>query len=114
MLGHCFACRARDRSSDPPSATSSAKARARRTRAASPTHIGAGEILATLTGNALREVRIDVSAGSLVASLPDAEYAVTSDVSAGSFDNELDTSPGAARTVDVQVAAGGVTLRPTP
>lgn len=74
--------------------------------------IGAGEILATLTGDALDEVRIDVSAGSLVASLPDEEYEVASDVSAGSFDNLLQTSTSAARTVDVQVSAGSVTLRP--
>jgi hypothetical protein len=74
--------------------------------------IGAGEILATLTGDALDDVRVDVSAGSLVASLPDEEYAVTSDVSAGSFDNLLQTATDAPRTVDVQVSAGGVTLRP--
>lgn len=74
--------------------------------------IGAGEIVASLTGESLRDVRIDVSAGTLVADLPDADYDVTSDVSAGSFDNNLSTSTGAARTVDVQVSAGNVTLTP--
>ncbi|MFI8633944.1 hypothetical protein ACIGEP_15275 [Microbacterium sp. NPDC077663] len=74
--------------------------------------IGAGQIIADLTGDALDDVGVDVSAGTLVGSLPAGTYDVSSEVSAGSFDNLLDTSPGAARTVDVQVSAGSVTLRP--
>lgn len=76
--------------------------------------IGAGEIVATLTGTAPDEVLVDVSAGTLVATLPDEAYDVRSDVSVGSLDNLLSTSTGAARTVDVQVSAGDVTLRPLP
>lgn len=75
-------------------------------------HVGAGEMFADLTGDAPSDLRIDVSAGSLAATLPDDTYDVTSDVSAGGFDNELSTSSGAASTIDVQVSAGGVTLRP--
>lgn len=74
--------------------------------------IGAGQIIANLRGDELEDVRVDVSAGTLAATLPDGPYDVTSDVSAGSFDNRLDTSDGAARTVDVQVSAGSVTLYP--
>lgn len=74
--------------------------------------IGAGDIVAALTGAAPDEVVIDVSAGSLVAELPDADYDIASDVSAGSFDNFLSTSSGSPRSVDVQVSAGEVTLRP--
>lgn len=74
--------------------------------------IGAGQITADLTGDALDDVRIDVSAGTLVATIPDTSYDVTSDVSAGSLDNLLETSAAASRTVDVQVSAGSVTLRP--
>ncbi|MFL0564576.1 hypothetical protein [Microbacterium sp. 179-I 1D1 NHS] len=74
--------------------------------------IGAGQITADLRGDALDEVRVDASAGTLVASLPDEAYRVTSDVSVGTFDNRLQTSTSAARTIDVQVSAGTVTLRP--
>ena len=74
--------------------------------------IGAGQIIADLTGTALDEIRADVSAGTLVATVPNEPYDVTSDVSAGSFDNQLDTSDGATRTVDVQVSAGSATFRP--
>ena len=76
--------------------------------------IGAGEIFATLDGAAPRDLTIDVSAGTLVATLPDQSYDVTSDVSAGSLDNELSTSSSSPRTIDVQVAAGSATLRPLP
>lgn len=74
--------------------------------------IGAGQITADIRGDALGEVRVDASAGTLVATLPDEAYRVTSDVSVGTFDNRLQTSTSAARTIDVQVAAGTVTLRP--
>ncbi|MDJ1114647.1 DUF4097 family beta strand repeat-containing protein [Microbacterium dauci] len=74
--------------------------------------IGAGDIFADFSGDAPSDLRIDVSAGSLDATLPDGTYDVTSEVSAGGFDNELRTASGAASTIDVQVSAGGVTLRP--
>lgn len=74
--------------------------------------IGAGQIIADLTGTSLDSIRVDVSAGTLVGTLPGGPYDVTSEVSAGSFDNQLETVDGAARTVDVQVSAGSVTLRP--
>ncbi len=74
--------------------------------------IGAGQITADLRGDSLDDVRVDVSAGTLVASLPDEAYRVTSDVSVGTFDNRLQTSTSATRTIDATVSAGTVTLRP--
>lgn len=76
--------------------------------------VGAGELVGTLTGTAPDELTIDVSAGSLVASLPDETYAVTSDVAAGELDNRLSTSPSASNTIDVQVSAGSATLLAAP
>ncbi|SCX95655.1 hypothetical protein SAMN05216488_0112 [Microbacterium sp. LKL04] len=74
--------------------------------------IGAGQITADLRGDSLDAVRVDVSAGTLLASLPDEAYRVTSDVSVGTFDNRLQTSTSAGRTIDAQVSAGTATLRP--
>ncbi|MEV5041348.1 hypothetical protein [Microbacterium sp. LMI1x-1-1.1] len=74
--------------------------------------IGAGQITADLRGEDLDDVRVDVSAGTLVATLPDEAYRVTSDVSVGTFDNRLQTSTSATRTIDATVSAGTVTLRP--
>lgn len=74
--------------------------------------IGAGQINADLRGDSLDDVRVDVSAGTLVVSLPDEAYRVTSDVSVGTFDNRLQTSTSAGRTIDARVSAGTVTLRP--
>jgi hypothetical protein len=52
-----------------------------------------------------------VSAGSLNLTVPDGEYNVTSEVSAGGFENKIGSSPDADSTVDVQVSAGQVVLR---
>jgi hypothetical protein len=73
--------------------------------------LSAGELRGALTGDSPQDVRIDVSAGTLNLQLPDDEYAVTSEVSAGGFDNRLRTDPGASARVDVQVSAGNATLR---
>lgn len=72
--------------------------------------VSAGTIDARLTGTAPRTVTVDVSAGGLDLELPDGAYDVRSDVSAGEFDNGLQTQAGARNTVDVTVSAGTVTI----
>jgi hypothetical protein len=73
--------------------------------------VSAGALNAVLTGSQPDEIVVDVSAGSMELTVPEGEYDVTSDVSAGGFDNTLGSSPGASSTIDVQVAAGQVMLR---
>jgi hypothetical protein len=75
--------------------------------------VSAGDADVLLTGTAPDRIGIDVSAGSLDLTVPDAAYRVSSDVSAGDLDNRLDTASGADREVTVSVSAGDVTLRPS-
>ena len=74
-------------------------------------NISAGELVANLSGRQPNEIELDVSAGSLELAVPRGEYNVTSDVSAGSFDNRIGSTPGASSTVDVKVSAGNAELR---
>jgi hypothetical protein len=74
--------------------------------------LGAGELIARLTGDAPDDVRADVSAGSLQLTLPDQTYDVTTEVSAGQVDNELRTEDDAPRSVFIDVSAGEARLRP--
>ncbi|GAB2513114.1 hypothetical protein GCM10027064_08560 [Microbacterium petrolearium] len=74
--------------------------------------LAAGHARATLTGEAPDRVGIEVSAGALDLTLPDAPYAVSTDEEAGQVDtNNLERSFDAPRTVEVQVSAGHVDLR---
>jgi hypothetical protein len=73
--------------------------------------VAAGEMDAVLTGAQPRSLSIDVSAGRLTATVPDGEYDITSEVSAGDFENGLGSSPGAGSTVEVTVSAGQAVLR---
>lgn len=73
--------------------------------------LSAGRLVVDLTGDAPEEVRVGVSAGSLVLTVPDVQYRVTQDRSAGSIDSRLDESSRARNTIDVTVSAGSVTLR---
>lgn len=73
--------------------------------------ISAGRLTGELTGSAPSEMTIDVSAGSLELTVPDVEYDVRQEVSAGSFDNRVSTSTNARNTVFVEVSAGSATLR---
>lgn len=73
--------------------------------------VSAGELAATLTGRQPAAISADVSAGSLRLTVPPGEYDVTSDVSAGDFDNRIGSTPGAASTVRVTVSAGSAELR---
>ncbi|MFL2001004.1 MULTISPECIES: hypothetical protein [unclassified Microbacterium] len=68
--------------------------------------ISAGRLQAVLDGAAPDDVRLSVSAGAATLTLPDAEYAVTANVEAGSFDNRLRTNTGSSHSVSVDVAAG--------
>lgn len=75
-------------------------------------NVSAGELIAEFTGRAPTETDIDVSAGSLELTLPDEQYAVTQNVSAGDLRNDLQTASGARNQVSVQLSAGSVELRP--
>lgn len=72
--------------------------------------VSAGAMIARLDGAAPRDVQIAVSAGSLELTLPDEEYDVASDVSAGDFDNGLRTRTGAANQISAEVSAGDLRL----
>ncbi|MFC8680365.1 DUF4097 family beta strand repeat-containing protein [Microbacterium ureisolvens] len=72
--------------------------------------VSAGSLDATLTGAQPDTVQLDVSAGSLRVTVPEGEYDVTSDVSAGGFDNRIGSTPGASSTIQVQVSAGEAVL----
>lgn len=74
--------------------------------------VSAGETVARLTGEAPSFVEIDVSAGSLHATLPDETYDVRIDRSAGDVTNSLETSSGSSRQIVGTVSAGDVTLTP--
>lgn len=72
--------------------------------------ISAGAVDSRLTGAAPQSVVVDVSAGSLDLVLPDGAYDVRSEVSAGDFDNRLNTEAGARNQVNVTVSAGSVMI----
>ncbi|MGM7670660.1 DUF4097 family beta strand repeat-containing protein [Microbacterium sp. A93] len=74
--------------------------------------VAAGQVVAELAGRAPSEVTIDVSAGSLELTLPDVAYDVQQEVSAGSLDNNLQTSSNARNSVVVSLSAGSVDLHP--
>lgn len=73
--------------------------------------VSAGSVVAELTGTAPDDTRLLVSAGSLELTVPDAEYDVTSDVSAGDFVHNLRTSRGASNTLHAEVSAGDIRVR---
>ena len=72
--------------------------------------LSAGSVEGRLAGTAPASLDVQVDAGSLDLRVPEGQYAVASDVSAGSFRHELDTSPTAANRITVSVAAGSVRL----
>ena len=73
--------------------------------------VNAGSMEAVLTGAQPRTIGAEVNAGSLELTVPEGDYDVTSDVSAGDFDNQMASSTGARSTIRVQVSAGQATLR---
>jgi len=72
--------------------------------------VSAGSTRLTLTGDAPDMVSVEVSAGNTELVLPEAAYDVRSTISAGELDNRLN-SGASNHVVEVEVAAGGVTLR---
>jgi len=73
--------------------------------------VSAGSLDAVLTGAMPDVIDADVSAGTLRMTVPEGDYDVTSDVSAGEFENEIGSTPGAASTIRVQVSAGQAVLK---
>lgn len=72
--------------------------------------VTAGRVTSTLTDNAPRAVKIEVSAGNLSLTLPDGTYDLRREVSAGSLDSSLREDPGSRNRITAQVSAGSVTL----
>ncbi|SFS17872.1 Putative adhesin [Agrococcus baldri] len=73
--------------------------------------VSAGRIVGSLSGEQPASIDARVSAGRIDLSIPDGEYAVTEETSAGSSDVHVVDDPSATSTIDVQVSAGNVTLR---
>lgn len=75
-------------------------------------HVSAGRIDAVMNGEVPGAVDVSVSAGDVNLTVPDAVYNVSSDVSAGGFDHDLETASSSAHEIDVRVSAGSVRIRP--
>jgi len=73
--------------------------------------LSAGSVDGRLTGSAPADLTAEISAGRLDLRVPAGDYAVTSDVSAGSFDHTLSVDPASTHRVWVSVSAGSATLR---
>ena len=73
--------------------------------------VSAGALQAQLSGQQPRTLELDVSAGTLEVTVPEGDYDVVSDVTAGDFDNRVGSTPDADSTVSVQVSAGKAVLR---
>ncbi|QYM65945.1 DUF4097 domain-containing protein [Microbacterium sp. Se5.02b] len=75
--------------------------------------VSAGDLTVELTGTPPTQTTIDVSAGSLDLTVPDVEYAITQDISAGTLNAKVDEASSARRTIDVSLSAGTATIRPS-
>ncbi|MDQ2689934.1 MAG: DUF2807 domain-containing protein [Chloroflexota bacterium] len=73
--------------------------------------VSAGSVASHFAGAQPQSIMVDVSAGSVSLSVPDGDYDVRSDVSAGDFDSRIPATPGAASSIDVRISAGSVSLR---
>lgn len=74
--------------------------------------ISAGDLTVELTGSAPTRTAVEASAGSVDLTLPDEEYSLTQEVSAGSLDATVRQASNARRTIDVSLSAGSVDIRP--
>lgn len=74
--------------------------------------VSAGNLNVELTGAAPSRTSVEVNAGSLDLTVPDVEYSIRQDVSAGSLDAKVEQSSSARRAIDVSLSAGSVTIRP--
>lgn len=73
--------------------------------------VSAGELIARFGGVAPGDITIDVSAGSADVTVPNASYAISQKISAGSFNYAVVSDPSAPRRITVEVSAGTVDLR---
>ncbi len=72
--------------------------------------LSAGSLDGQLTGTQPDAVEIEVSAGRVDIGMPQGQYAVASDVSAGDFTHDLSTDAASRHRVTVSVSAGAVNL----
>jgi hypothetical protein len=72
--------------------------------------VSAGRFTGTVTGAPPSRTTVEVSAGDAVLDLPDAEYAVSGDVSAGDRTIDVRTDPSSPNLLHVQVSAGDATI----
>lgn len=73
--------------------------------------MSAGQVDATLTGTQPDSVSLDVSAGSMAVTVPSGTYALSRNVSAGNLDARIPTDPSSRHRIDVDLSAGGITVR---
>lgn len=73
-------------------------------------HVSAGSITAVIGGQAPASTTVGVSAGDASLWLPDADYAVTGDVSAGDRTIDVRTDPASPHALHVEVSAGSATV----
>ncbi|WP_119696713.1 hypothetical protein [Microbacterium halotolerans] len=74
--------------------------------------VSAGDLQASLTGEAPEIVRLEVSAGGADVTLPDVPYDLRQDVSAGDIEtHDLEVSSRSENVIDARVSAGGIELR---
>jgi len=74
--------------------------------------VSAGGFTGDFTGEAPSSIAVDVSAGGADITVPDEEYRLVQDVSAGEVDQgDLRVSSDAPRLIDIRLSAGGVTLQ---
>ena len=72
--------------------------------------VSAGWLRASLGGDELTRINASVSAGDIELLVPTGKYDVTSNVSAGDFENSIGSNPGASTRIHVEVSAGSATL----
>lgn len=73
--------------------------------------VSAGSVRGSITGTAPETSTFSVSAGDINLTMPDVAYRVSSDVSLGDADIDLDTDSSAPRSISVDLSAGDITLR---
>jgi hypothetical protein len=73
--------------------------------------VSAGSLTAGFSGARPSGMTVEVNSGSARVTVPEGDYEVTSDVSAGDFDNGIGSTPGADSTISVEVSAGQAVLR---
>ncbi|MGO1409918.1 hypothetical protein [Microbacterium sp.] len=74
--------------------------------------VSAGDLHASLTGEAPEVVRLEVSAGGADVTLPDVPYDVRQEASAGDIDtHNLEIASRSENLIDARVSAGGINLR---